>query len=197
LASSSVCTPLKNIPGPAWGLPFASELSLNTMARSGSTPNSDEDQPSASPSPRSQPTTGRLHILVAEDNPADIFLIRAAIDLAGIQAEIDIARDGEQATRFCDAADENASAPHPSMVILDINLPKKRGIEVLEHLRRSRRCGSAAVIVVSSSSVAKDRDAVMQGGAQAYFRKASEYDEFLKLADLIREWFPKEGAKDS
>jgi two-component system response regulator len=77
------------------------------------------------------------------------------------------------------------------MVVLDINLPKKRGIEVLAHLKKSRRCRQATVIVVSSSNAAKDREAVMQGGADAYFCKSSEYDEFLKLADLIREWFPK------
>jgi CheY-like chemotaxis protein len=113
------------------------------------------------------------------------------LETAGIKAEVHIAKDGDQATRFFDEADQNDSAPSPALVILDINLPKKRGIEVLRHLKQSRRCRRAAVIVASTSNLPQDREAAVQGGAVAYFHKSSEYEEFLKLADLIREWFPR------
>ena len=76
-------------------------------------------------------------------------------------------------------------------MILDINLPKKHGIEVLQHLRRSDRCREARVIVVSTSNAGKDREAVMTSGADAYFSKPSRYDDFLKLGDLILQWLPK------
>lgn len=129
-------------------------------------------------------------ILVVEDNAADVFLIREAIAASGIRAGIHSVRDGEQATKFFDDADRDGSAPCPNLVILDINLPKKHGIEVLRHLRESPRCGNAAVIVVSTSDSAQDREESMKRGANGYFRKPSEFDEFLKLGDLIRALLP-------
>ena len=100
--------------------------------------------------------------------------------------------DGEEATDLFDEADRNEAVGCPELVILDINLPKKRGFEVLAHLRRSRRCNHVPVIIVSTSGAAKDRDTMMRGGANAYFRKPSEFDEFLKLGDLVMEWLSKE-----
>lgn len=128
---------------------------------------------------------------MVEDNSADVFLIRETIEAAGIKAPIHVVQNGEEATHFFDHADRDDSAPCPSLVILDINLPKKHGTQVLQHLRQSRRCRNASVIVVSTSNAAKDREDVMMNGANAYFCKPSKYDEFLKLADLIQEWLPK------
>src|SRR5262249_8915338 len=129
-------------------------------------------------------------ILVVEDNAADIFLIREAITASGINAGVHCLRDGEQAIRFLDDADRDVSAPCPNLVILDINLPKRHGTEVLRHLRQSSRCGNTPVIVVSTSDSARDREESMKRGATGYFRKPSEFDEFLKLGDVIRELFP-------
>ena len=109
----------------------------------------------------------------------------------GLRVPVHVAKDGEEATHFFDMADRDASAPRPSLVILDINLPKKSGIQVLQHLRGSHRCRDASVIVISTSNAEKDREAVMLSGANAYFSKPSKYDEFLKLWDLILEWLPK------
>jgi chemotaxis family two-component system response regulator Rcp1 len=127
-----------------------------------------------------------LYILVVEDNVSDIYLVREAIRAAGLHAIIDTVQDGEQATRFLDEADLDSSKPCPDVVILDINLPKKRGGEVLQHIRRSRRYYAVPVIVVSTSDFAKDREDVMNRGARCYFHKPSEYDEFLKLGVVIR-----------
>jgi len=127
-----------------------------------------------------------------EDNPADVFLIRETIEASGIRVPVHVVKDGEAATRFFDSADRDDSAPCPVLVILDINLPKKPGLEVLQHLRRSPRCREASVIVVSTSSAAKDREKLLMSGADAYFCKPSTYEGFLKLGILIQEWFPKE-----
>lgn len=109
----------------------------------------------------------------------------------GLNVPVHVVKDGEEATRFFDNADRDEFAPCPALVILDINLPKKSGIQVLQHLRGSHRCREASVIVVSTSTAERDRAAAMRNGANAYFCKPSKYDEFLKLADLILEWFPK------
>jgi DNA-binding response OmpR family regulator len=163
------------------------------MGGSGSNPNPDVDRPSASPSrtdspARAEEQTGqRRHILIVEDNSADVFLIRAALDGANIQADLHIVKDGEQAVQFFDEADSDDKAPSPALVILDINLPRKQGGEVLQHLRKSRRSGAALVIAVSTSDSAKDREAMTNLGANRYFRKPSGYADFLKLGYIVKE----------
>lgn len=71
-------------------------------------------------------------------------------------------------------------------MILDINLPKKLGGEVLRHLRKAKSCSQALVIVVSTSDAQNDRDAMEGLGANAYFRKPSEFAEFMKLGDIVK-----------
>ena len=95
-------------------------------------------------------------------------------------------RDGEQAVRFIDEADTE-QVPPPTLVVLDINLPRKQGGEVLQHMRKSRTCGEALVIAVSTSESPRDREDMTRLGAKGYFHKPSEYSDFMKLGDLIRE----------
>jgi chemotaxis family two-component system response regulator Rcp1 len=122
-----------------------------------------------------------------EDNSADVFLIRAAIKAADIEADPRVVRDGEQAIRFFDEVDGDVLAPCPVLVILDINLLRKQGDEVLRYMRRSRRCGNAFVIVVSTSDSPKDHQNMAELGADRYFRKPSEYADFMKLGDMAKE----------
>jgi chemotaxis family two-component system response regulator Rcp1 len=157
------------------------------MGGSGSNPNPDEDRPSVSPFPSEERTGERRQILIVEDNPADVFFVRQAIEAANIQADLHAVKDGEQAIKFFDEADRHDAAPCPSLVILDINLPKKQGGEVLRHMRQSRRCAHALVIAVSTSGAQRDREEMTKLGANRYFRKPSEYAEFMKLGDLIKE----------
>ncbi len=129
---------------------------------------------------------GRHEILIVEDNRADVFLIREAIAMAQIDAELHVVADGEKAIRFLEEADADASAPSPDVVILDINLPRRQGREVLEVMRRTRRCSDAVVMVVTSSDSAQDREAMSRLGATNYFRKPSEYEDFMKLGLVLK-----------
>jgi two-component system, chemotaxis family, response regulator Rcp1 len=126
-------------------------------------------------------------VLIVEDNEADAFLIREAVEATKLPVALHVVKDGEQAVRYFDRADGDDSLPCPSLVILDINLPKKQGGEVLKHMRRSRRCGNAIVIAVSTSASARDREQMTELGAQAYFRKPSEYADFMKLGEIVKE----------
>jgi chemotaxis family two-component system response regulator Rcp1 len=156
------------------------------MGGSGWNPSPEKDRPSASPS-RSEEQTGKSRpILIVEDNPADVFLIRRAIEAANVYADLQVVHDGEQAIRFFDEVDGDITAPCPALVILDINLPRKHGGEVLQHMRGTRRCGGALVIAVSTSDSAHDREQMTKLGANAYFRKPSEYADFMKLGDMVK-----------
>jgi CheY-like chemotaxis protein len=116
-----------------------------------------------------------------EDNKADVFLIREVIEAAEVPADFHIVHDGQDAKLFLDAAD-----PCPDLVLLDLNLPKTNGEEVLKHLRSATSCRDTPVLVVTSSDSARDRDKVAQLGITAYFRKPSAYSEFLKLGPLVK-----------
>jgi len=125
-------------------------------------------------------------VLIVEDSDADVFLFEQAIAATGLPVTIHIAKDGEQAIHFFDQVDVDSAFPSPAVVILDINLPRKQGGDVLEHMRRSRRCANALVVVASTSDSKQDRDKMRSLGAAAYFRKPSEYDEFMKVGDMVK-----------
>jgi chemotaxis family two-component system response regulator Rcp1 len=125
-------------------------------------------------------------VLIVEDNEADVFLIQEAIEAKKLALALYVVKDGEQAVRYFDQVDKDDAAPCPSLVILDINLPKKQGGEVLKHMRRSLRCRDALVIAVSTSDSARGRQQMMELGANDYFRKPSEYAAFMKLGDVVK-----------
>jgi DNA-binding response OmpR family regulator len=156
------------------------------MVASGSNPNRGRDQPSISPSPPKEVSGDLPDILVIEDSKADLYLIRKALDDGEVNANVYVVRDGYAATNFFDAADADTNAPCPDLVLLDLNLPMKSGAEVLCHLRGSKRCYNAQVLVISSSDSARDRASVEGLGAAGYFRKPTDYVEFLKLGPLVK-----------
>lgn len=130
----------------------------------------------------------RPFILIVEDNDGDVFLIRRALAAAGVEADIKTLNDGQDAIAFCEKADTDDRAPAPDVVLLDVNLPRATGREVLSRLKGSQRCAQARVIVVTTSMAPADRDYFFRGGADEYFTKPSELDEFLKLGPLVKQF---------
>ena len=156
------------------------------MAASGLNQNGDNNRNSTSLS-SSEGTSPKPLILIVEDNQADVFLIREAIARADVGATVHVIFDGQQAMRFFDAADAGDHPPVPALVLLDLNLPKNNGEEVLSHLRRSPKCGATNVLILTSSDSVQDRKAVNALGARGYFRKPSDYDQFMKLGSIVRD----------
>lgn len=128
----------------------------------------------------------RTQILVVEDNKADVFLIREAIKTAKVDADLHVVPDGLQATQFFDVADADENAPCPDLVLLDLNLPKKTGDDVLKYMRQSRTCKNALVLIVTSSDSKRDREATAGLNVSGYFRKPSDYAEFMKLGAIVQ-----------
>lgn len=83
--------------------------------------------------------------------------------------------------------DRDQMLPCPSLVILDINLPRRQGGEVLEQIRKSGRSRGSVVLVVSTSDSKDDQARMIRLGANGYFHKPSEYNEFMKLGKVIKE----------
>lgn len=115
-----------------------------------------------------------------------MFLIQEAIQEAKLPLTLHVAADGDQAVQFFDRVDSDPAMDCPAVVILDINLPKKQGDEVLKHMRRSRKCPNALVIVVSTSDSPREREQMSILGANRYFRKPSSYGAFMELGEIVK-----------
>lgn len=132
------------------------------------------------------PQTVRRRILVVEDNKADVFLIQQGLASAKIAVDVTVLSNGEEAMRWIDQVDQDSSLLCPSLIMLDLNLPRRTGAEVLRHIRSSRRCGNSPVLIVTSSDSQQDREQAAALGANQYFRKPSDYDAYLRLGELVR-----------
>jgi two-component system, chemotaxis family, response regulator Rcp1 len=115
-----------------------------------------------------------------------VLLIRRAITSVFPNAEIQVVTDGQQAIEAFETLDGDASLPCPTLMILDINLPKKPGSDVLKYMRSSGRCCQARVLVVSTSNAEKDRETMQELGADGYFRKPSDVAAFMKLGEIVK-----------
>jgi DNA-binding response OmpR family regulator len=133
-----------------------------------------------------------LNLLLAEDNYPDALLVRSALRIAGLPVEVHIASDGEKAIEFIATAERDPEAPTPHVLLLDINLPKADGFEVLRRLRASDRWKSVPVMIVSSSDSPADRAEATRLGA-SYFRKPPSYGGFLRLGEVLKQFLVDSG----
>lgn len=114
-----------------------------------------------------------------------MLLIREAIRRESLPFQIHVVADGEEAMEFIARADADEDAPCPALILIDLNLPKRDGFEVLRHVRASRKCKSVPVMVVTSSDAPSDRKLASDLGA-GYFRKPPSYHEFLRLGNTLK-----------
>ena len=131
-------------------------------------------------------TAKRHLILIVDDNEADVFLTRKVLDAAAVQADVQTVSDGQAALEICEKVD-GGRLPAPDLILLDLNLPKVTGHEVFNRLRGSHACGDAKIVVVTTSMATADREYFRRSGADDYFIKPSQWDEFLKLGPLVRD----------
>ena len=181
---------IKNMQERASDSPSASAWLSATEDGSGLNRNLERGQPSSSPSltTRDPPSPPHLILLVAEDNLPDAIIVREAIKKEKLPVEVHIAADGEKALEFFQRAESDATAPAPSALLLDLNLPKVDGFEVLRAVRASRQFKELPILVVTSSDSPADRNEAARLGA-GYFRKPVTYAEFLKIGESIRALF--------
>lgn len=124
--------------------------------------------------------TRTVQILLAEDNPADVYLIEEALREHQVTFAITVAEDGEAAMKLVTSGEVT-----PDIVLLDLNMPKRSGGEVLDRIRRGAN-RDIPVIILTSSDSPSDREEALRLGATCYIRKPTGLDEFLEIGATIK-----------
>jgi CheY-like chemotaxis protein len=124
-------------------------------------------------------------VIVVEDNELDSMLICKALVAAGIDGMLHVATDGEQALQLFAQVDQEFLPP-PALIVLDLNLPRYSGRELLAHVRSHPVLGAVPVAVVSGTLNPRERDAVLTEGANAFFMKPHDVAGFMGVGrDLV------------
>jgi len=142
-------------------------------------------------------------ILLVEDNPQDEMLILRALRKINLANAVDVVRDGQQALDYLFRENEFAGrdgSDHPTVILLDIGLPRLSGLEVLERLRSDARTRLLPVVVLTSSDEERDRLRSYENGANSFVRKPLDFAEFAEtVARLGVYWLatnePPQGQK--
>lgn len=126
-------------------------------------------------------------VVLVEDNPDDVFLLREAIQLCKLPVQLLVIDDGEKAIDWIKQNDAPGARMAPSAVILDLNLPKRTGAEVLDFLRSSNALRKTPVIIFSSSNTLRDRALRDMYPHTRYVRKSVDFDEFANIGCVLKE----------
>jgi CheY-like chemotaxis protein len=121
-----------------------------------------------------------------EDNVGDARLVREALENSVIACELVVISNGERALQFIEGID-SGSGPCPQLAIVDLNLPKKTGAEVVKRMRASAKCKDVPVVVLTSSNNQIDRENAKRLGISRYIVKSGRLSEILKLGSVFRD----------
>ena len=129
----------------------------------------------------------KLNVLLAEDNKGDVFLVHEALRAHSLEYEMHVATDGLDVERYLKMLGATPDARYPDVFLLDLNLPKSDGYDILNGFRSHPECAKVPVIIISSSDAPRDRQRAELLGATTYFRKPSDLAEFLLLGELVKQ----------
>lgn len=130
-----------------------------------------------------------IHILLVEDNEGDILLTKEAFESAKIMNTISVVRDGKQALDFLIKQDPYASVELPDLILLDVNLPKKNGHEVLQFIKAHNDLKQIPVIMLTTSSSERDVTLSYKNHANCFITKPVEGDDFIKAMSQIEDFW--------
>lgn len=130
-----------------------------------------------------------VHILLVEDNEGDIVLTTEALQESGFSNKISVVRDGKLAIEFLEREGEFKDASMPDLVLLDVNLPKKNGHEVLQFLKENERLRHIPVVMLTTSSAKEDIDRSYEEHANCFVTKPVEVDAFLETVGKIEHFW--------
>lgn len=126
-----------------------------------------------------------FQILLAEDNPGDVRLFREALRGRQLDHELILAEDGQAALKLIARMASDDQAKLPDIIVLDVNLPKHNGGEVLQQIRTLPRLRAVPIVILTSSESPSDEANAMQLGATVYVRKPSDLEGLMQIGDEI------------
>ncbi len=130
-----------------------------------------------------------IHILLVEDNEGDIVLTREALEEARIITKLSVVRDGKEAMDFLTGQGKYPDAEMPDMMLLDVNLPKKNGHEVLQYVKSNELLKHIPVIMLTTSSSERDVNLSYNYYANCFITKPVEAREFLSAVAAIENFW--------
>ncbi|SNB46567.1 response regulator [Geobacter sp. DSM 9736] len=132
---------------------------------------------------------GKLNILLVEDNPGDVELVREALADSTVRSELHVAADGVLAMQYLRREGEFSQSQRPDLILLDLNLPRKSGIDVLREMKSDPDLQFIPVIVLTSS---KSDDDILRSyslHANCYVTKPVDFDQFMSVVKSIEEFW--------
>jgi CheY-like chemotaxis protein len=137
----------------------------------------------------SQALLGVADVLLVEDDPGDVLLTRDTFEDCHLGLNLHVAADGEEALRFLRREGEFADMPRPALVLLDLNLPRRSGLEVLADLKADAELRSIPVVVLTTSQAEADVVRSYELHANAYVNKPIDAAKFAEAIKQIDEFF--------
>lgn len=126
-------------------------------------------------------------ILLVEDNPMDVDLTLRAFKERNLANPIEVARDGEEALAWIPRWE--AGEPRPVVILLDVNMPKVGGLEVLQQLKSHPVLRTIPVVMLTTSSMSQDVQTAYECGANSYIIKPVDFDKFVEVAAQIEQYW--------
>jgi two-component system response regulator len=131
-------------------------------------------------------------ILLVEDNPADVEITRRALRESAAPVELIVVRDGQEALDYVLRQGSHAASEswrRPELILLDLNLPRLTGREVLERLRATEPFRSVPVVVLTTSKRPEDVRALYAAGANTYIEKPQDFKQFVEVLRTVRHYW--------
>jgi CheY-like chemotaxis protein len=130
-----------------------------------------------------------IEVLLVEDDPGDVLLTKEAFDDNKVQNNLHVVSDGEEATAYLRRQGPHAGAARPDLILLDLNLPRKDGREVLRDIKADPELRSIPVVVLTTSEADEDILHSYDLHANAYVTKPVDFDDFIRIVRQIDDFF--------
>jgi CheY-like chemotaxis protein len=130
-----------------------------------------------------------VEVLLVEDNPGDIRLIQEAFKEGGLCSHLNVTRDGEQAMAFLRQQGAYSESPRPAFIILDLNLPKKNGREVLSEIKEDKELRKIPVVILSTSTNNEDVAGAYGLHANCYVSKPLDIENLMRLSRSLEDFW--------